>query len=289
MIQKLSTLLLFATLASCTSTALASALEDRMERDLKGAWATLRVEVYSNCSGAYNDNHVNASGVSAKADRRFEPGEVVKIDRIKVKRSRVDLLLTLAEPILKSNPDGPFVLYFEAPCKIQLIFEVPREWVKAGDHRKILSEIDQRLTTFSTYEAARTSALWNGRERDPFPDDYELTLVRHEIWKAEERNLEIQARTDQALQTALQAASGVSDDPEYLKGFADGVQNMKFWSENDCDRLISARFSSNSDRPPKGSNRRYKPGYRDGQELIFNLILAKRLEGCYVPVPPMPE
>ena len=170
-----------------------------------------------------------------------------------------------------------------------MIFEVPRAWIKDGDHRKILSEIDQRLTTFGSYEAARASELWNGRERDPFPRDYELTIIRHEIWKAEERNLEIQARTDQALETALQAASGVSDDPEYLKGFADGVQNMKFWSENDCDRLISARFSSVSDRPPKGSNRRYKPGYRDGQELIFSLILAKRLEGCSVPVPPMPE
>ncbi len=287
--RKLQTILLSAALISCASTALASALEDRMERDLEGAWAALRVEVYSNCSGAYNDNHVNELGVSAKADRRFEPGEVVKIDRIKAKRSRVDLLLTLAEPILKSRSDGPFMLFSESPCKVQLIFDVPRDWVKAGDHRKILSEIDQHLTTFASFEAARTSSLWNSRERDPYPADYELTLIRHEIWQAEELNLEIQGRTDQALETALQAASGVSDDPEYLKGFADGVQNMKFWSENDCDRLIAASFGRISKSPPKDSNRRYKPGYRDGQELIFNLILAKRLEGCYVPVPPMPE
>ena len=159
----------------------------------------------------------------------------------------------------------------------------------AGGQRRDLSEIDQRLTTFASFEAARTSALCNGRERDPYPADYELTLIRHEIWQAEELNFEIQARADQALEMALQVTSSVSDDPEYLKGFADGVQNMRFWSENDCDRLLSANFGSISDRPPKGSNRRYKPGYRDGQELIFNLILAKRLEGCYVPVPAMPE
>ncbi len=285
----LATLFLSAILISCASTAMASALEDRMERDLEGAWAALRIEIYSNCSGAYNDNHINALGVAAKADRRFEPGEVVKIDRVKVKRSRVDLLLTLAEPILKNHSDGPFILFSESPCKVQLIFDVPRDWIKSGDHRKILSEIDQRLTTFASFEAARTSALCNGRERDPYPADYELTLIRHEIWQAEELNFEIQARADQALETALQVTSSVSNDPEYLKGFADGVQNMRFWSENDCDRLLSANFGSISDRPPKGSNRRYKPGYRDGQELIFNLILAKRLEGCYVPVPAMPE
>lgn len=260
-----------------------------MERDLEGAWAALRVEVYSNCSGAYNDNDVHDSGVSAKAHQRFEAGEVVKIDKVKVKYSRVDLLLTLAEPILKSRPAGPFVLYSEAPCKVQLIFDISRDWIKSGDHRKILSEIDQRLTTFSSYEDARTSALWNGRQRDPFPDGYEQTLLQYEIWKAEDRNLEIQARADEALETALQAASSVNDDPLYLAGFADGVQNMKFWSENDCDQLIAATFSGHSDRPPGSKGKAYKQGYRDGQELVFNLILAKRLEGCYVPVPPTPE
>jgi hypothetical protein len=288
--RRLPTLLLAILVLSVHSVpASASALAKRMERDLEGAWAALRVEVYSNCSGAYNDNHANASGVSAKATRRFEAGEIVKIDKVKVKRSRVDLLLSLAEPILKSYSDGPFELYTEAPCKVQLIFDIPREWIKTGDHRKILSEIDQRLTTFGSLEAAKTSELWNGRERDPYPENYERTLIQHDIWKAEERNLEIQARADDALQTALQAADGVDDDPEYLKGFADGVQDMKSWSEDDCDRLISLTFKSACDGPPKDTNRRYKNGFRDGQELIFNLIVAKRLEGCYVPVPPMPE
>ena len=283
------TLLLLPALVLSPLTAGASALEDRMERDLEGAWAATRVEVFSNCSGAYNDNDVRASGVSAKATHRFEAGELVKIDKVKVKYSRVDLLLSLAEPILKNHSDGPFVLYSEAPCKVQLIFDIPRGWIKSGDHRRILSEIDQRLTTFKSYEDAKISALWNGRLRDPYPEGYELTLLQHEIWKAEERNLEIQARADEALETALQAASGVNDDPAYLAGFADGVQNMKFWSEDDCSRLIVATFSGHSDRPPGSKSKAYKRGYRDGQELVFNLILAKRLEGCYVPVPPMPE
>lgn len=260
-----------------------------MERDLEGAWAATRVEIFSNCSGAYNDNEVHASGVSAKADRRFEAGELVKIDKVKVKYSRVDLLVSLAEPILKSHAEGPFVLYSEAPCKVQLIFDVPRAWIKSGDHRKILSEIDQHLTTFNSFEDGRISPLWNGRRRDPFPEGYEQTLLQHDRWKAEERNFEIQARSDEALETALQAASGVTDDPQYLAGYADGVQNMKFWSEKNCDRLITATFSGHSDRPPGSKSKPYKRGYRDGQELVFSLILAKRLEGCYVPVPGLPE
>ena len=60
-------------------------------------------------------------------------------------------------------------------------------------------------------------------------------------------------------------------------------------SEQPQKSLISASFSGHSDKPPRDRNKSYKQGYRDGQELVFNLILAKRLEGCYVPVPPMPE
>ena len=115
--RNLSALLISAALISCASTALASALEDRMERDLEGAWATLRVEIYSNCSGAYNDNHVNALGVAAKADRRFEPGEVVKIDRVKVKRSRVDLLLTLPSRSSKIIPTDPLSSISNLPAR----------------------------------------------------------------------------------------------------------------------------------------------------------------------------
>ena len=266
----------------------ASALQDRMERDLEGAWGVLRTEVYSNCSGIYNDNDVRQSGVHSKASRRFEAGEIVRIDKVKVKRSRVDLLLTLSEPILRGSSDGPFTLYSEASCKVQLIFEVPRQWIKTGDHRRILSEIDEKLTTFDSYETARTSPLWNGRERDPYPEDYEDTLIRHEIWKAEQLNLSIEARADEALETALRIARNVDDDPRYLKGFADGSRNLNRWSENDCERLLSVSFSSVSDHAPRDSEGAYKDGFRDGQELVFSLILARRLQGCFVVVPPPP-
>ena len=102
-------LLLGAVLAA--SSAIASDLEDRLERELRGAWGILEAEVYSACGGTYSDNTVGMVGVASKAGHRFEPGELVKIDKIKVKRQRVDLLLTLAVPIRTSRKDGPFELF----------------------------------------------------------------------------------------------------------------------------------------------------------------------------------
>ena len=44
--------------------------------------------------GAVN-NDVPAGGVSSKARHRFEPGELAKVDKINLKRSQIDLFLSL--------------------------------------------------------------------------------------------------------------------------------------------------------------------------------------------------
>lgn len=267
----------------------ASALKDRLERDLVGAWIVLGTEVYSNCNGTYSDNEVFSAGVSSKADLRFDPGELARVDKVKVKRSRVDLLLSLEEPILRRKQEGPFELFEEASCRIQLIFDVPRDWIKQADHRQILTTIDQSLTTFRSLGTAQDAPGWNRRVRDPLPEDYSDTLVRFEIWKAERDNLAIQTTSDQALDTAAAIAAGVRSDPAYLEGFADGTRELRYWSERDCDRLMSVSFDSVAERPGQDRDKAYKQGFRDGQELVFSLTLAQRLKGCYVPIPPMPE
>ena len=100
-----------------TTAVSASDLGDLLSRELAGGWGVLEVEIYSSCGGTYSDNTVGAVGVASKASHRFEPGELVKIDKIKVKRQRVDLLLTLAVPIRTSHMDGPFEL-FASPIDI---------------------------------------------------------------------------------------------------------------------------------------------------------------------------
>ena len=86
---------------------------------------------------------LNPGGVTSKASRRFEPGELGKVDKVKVKRSRVDLLLTLDQPVLASRLDGPFELFDERPCKVQLIFEMPREWLSREDLETIVVASDE--------------------------------------------------------------------------------------------------------------------------------------------------
>lgn len=265
----------------------ASSLDDQLDRELKGAWAVLEVEVYSNCAGTYNDNTIGAAGVASKAGYRFEPGELVKIDKIKVKRSRVDLLVTLGTPIRVSHTDGPFELYDRAECRAQLIFELPREQVKAADALAILTRIRESVTPYPSFDAARSSDSWNGRETEPLPADYDITLQRHAAWKAEQTNAAVEEGIHRALGKASRLAEGMSSDSDYLEGFGAGAEKMSDFSVVSCSSLLNASFSVYRSRAPKDHTSRWRDGFDDGQELVFNVLLAKRLGACRVSVPPV--
>ena len=267
----------------------ASKLDDELDRRLRGAWAVLEVEVWSSCSGTYSDNTIGPAGVSSKADERFEAGELVKIDKIKVKRARVDLLTTLAVPVLVSRHDGPFELWEERECQAQLIFEVGRTVIKSGDIDQIMSVLTTAVTTHKSQGEVQDSSDWNGRERRPYPSDYDQTLARYEVWKAEQTNAAVAAGIEKATAEAAESAEDIERDADYLDGFAAGAEELRSLDINDCATLIGASFSTWKERPPSGKNSKWDRGFDDGQSLVFHLYLSRELQHCFVPVPPTPR
>jgi len=269
-------------------TAEAGDLDDRLDGRLRGAWAILEIEVYSSCSGTYSDNRIGAAGVASKADRRFDAGELVKIDKVKVKRARIDLLTTFSERILVTTQDGPFELYHEQECKAQLIFELPREVIKSGDADTVLATIHSALSIFSSQSAAMESADWNGRERESYPQDYEQTLVRYEIWKAKQINVAVTAGIDRSIAEAAEAADDIESDADYLDGFAAGAEKMQEIRLSHCAQLIDVSFTSRKKKPSSDKNSAWKRGFEDGQSLVFHVRRARDLQECFVPVPDVP-
>jgi hypothetical protein len=228
--------------------------------------------------------------VASKGDVRFDPGELVKVDKINLKRGRLDLFLTLVEPLLVGHADGPFELFEETACQVQLMIDLPRPLVRSGNAEALLEMVAAMVEIHSSLDGARSSPSWNGRVREPYPEDYELTLARHAVWKAEQLNAAVAARTDDALEDALRVVAAIDDDPAYLEGFAAGVEEMDSWYERDCEDLVDLAFVTVEDRPP--SSRRgdddWCDGFHDGQLLAFSLRVAERLRDCFVPVPPPP-
>jgi hypothetical protein len=263
-----------------------SELDDRLNQRLRGAWAVLEVEVYSACSGTYSDNHAGAAGVSSKAPNRFSAGELVKVDKVNAKRQRVDLLLTLQIPLRTSRIDGPFEIFDERTCQVQLIVPFSRELIKNGNDDAIMSRIGELSTLYSSLDEARDSDAWNGRKTEPLPEDYDQTLQRYQVWKAEQTNAAVIAAQQRALSDAADVADGLDDNEDYLAGFAAGAEKMSSFSTTDCSSLLSTSISFHDSSAPKGTSKRWRDGWEDGQELVFSVLLAERLQACMVPLPP---
>ena len=273
----------------------AGSFEDGVRARWRGAWVVIDTEIYSSCSGRHDVNKLNGTLVTNRGGHRFLPGELGKIDRVQVKKKKVELMTTLAVPLLVSHQDGPFTLYDDRVCAVSLEILLPRELTKTKDIEgvdRIAAGVARR---FDTREAALVSGGWNGREQEPYPADYDLTLARHSAWKAEQHNLAVDDKKYTAIEQVKTTGRTIDDDPDYLAGFAAGVDTMRRWREQDCGRLVARNFEQVRQRAPEehradtDEEKEWREGYDDGQRLLYNIAVMERIEACYVDVPPVPE
>jgi hypothetical protein len=273
---------------------LASKLEQNLESNWLGAWVVTTVETHSDCNGYYTANRVNGRLVNSRGGHRFENGELAKVVRVDAKRSRIDLLLSLAEPMLRSYNDGPFTLYEEVTCRMELEVEIPRAMVKSKDASSIDRTLAPLLERFAALEQAQQSRRFNGREREGYPDDYEQTLAEHAIWKAEQQNALIRSRIDEALRVTEEITARVSSDAPYLSGFSLGVEAARNIEAGQCAQLLSLDISPPRRQVARAGNKdaemppRVARGYEDGRRLVLGLEMIRGLPRCYVPVPDRP-
>lgn len=272
----------------------AGAFEDAVRARWRGAWVVVGTEIYSDCSGGYYTNQLSGTLVTNRGGHRFLPGEIGKVQRVQLKKKKVDLMISLNIPLLVSHHDGPFTLYNERACAVSLEIQIPREMTKAKDVGGIDALIAEIVDRYDTREVALDADDWNGRETEPFPEDYELTLARHAAWRAEQTNLAIDRQRETAFEQVKSTGKAIDDDPEYLAGLAAGVDEMNRWEAKECRQLMSRGFDAvrkkapedrRADTPEDGHWRR---GYEDGQRLVYSIVLLERLEGCYVSVPSVP-
>jgi hypothetical protein len=272
-------LILLAIIAVISIPALGASLEKELKSRWLGAWVVVGVDSYSDCQSAFTNNRINGNLVKSKGRHRFAAGELAKVYKIDTKRSRVDMLLTLAEPMLLSYQEGPFTLYREARCKVEFQVEVPREVVRGKDVSGVEELLEMVIERHASEQDATASELWNEREMEPYPDDYDRTLAELAIWRAEQTNAEVQIKIDRAYEKIDWVADRISSDPKYITGFAEGVERAKSEDLYGCPELLSFNLETRS------GETRLDEGSRDGWLLIRALELVRRLPACFVPVP----
>ncbi len=264
----------------------AASLEDQVEERLLGAWVVTGTELRADCNGGATNNRVNGNLVKSDGRFGFEPGELAKVERVDARRSRLDVRLVLAEPLLAARRDGPFTLYDERRCVVDLEIEVPREVVKEKDVAGVETRLAPVIERFATADAARRAPRYNGREREPFPEDYDRTLREHAAWSAERTNQAVQAALDRARDEAGRVGERLQADVTYLKGFATGIEEARDGAYASCETLVArVPGSRGPEKDETDEQRRVRLGRNDGYALGLWLDALRRLPSCFVPVP----
>jgi hypothetical protein len=273
----------------------AGELENSLERQWRGAWVLTGLDAYADCAGIHTNNDISGALVQGRGQYRFKPGELARVQSIDLKRASVEIALSFQEPLLHSFQDGPFTLYREIRCLVDLNVELPRELVSGKDLKGINAVLQPVLTRYLSPEDATRARAWNRRVRDPFPADYERTLALHDAWKAEQANAAVQARIDQAREETARLVDRISNDPDYLRGFAAGIEVMRSQDLTRCSDILGRDFATIAPSPERllasmasDAAARTKRGYQDGARMVFGLESLRRLPECMVPVSEVP-
>lgn len=266
-----------------------------LERDLegrwRGAWVLTRVETSSDCTSVYTDTDVHGELATGRGRHRFAAGELARVDKVGVKVDRVDLFLAIAEPILEARSDGPFTLFDERRCRVQLKVDVPKAVVRRADPIAVGEILARAVEAFAREEEARAAEAWNRREREPLPPDYEETLVRYHAWKLEQETARLNAVQGRALDELARLERAILDDPVYLEGFAGGVAAARDWSPDDCATLSPGSPGGSppaapAERSAERDRTMWRRGWEDGRDLAAALAVLRVARECLAALPP---
>ncbi len=268
------------------SPAQAGKVEDALEAQWRGVFVLFKAESTSGCGEGYTNNPVFGGRLGGRGEHSFGIGELGQVKKVDVKRNRVDLLVDLIEPLRISFEEGPFQLYRQARCGVELQFEVPRAALKKGGVSAADSYISKILEGHDSQGLARSSELYNARQVEPFPDGYEALQSEYEAWKVQQ----VKAAVRDRLASTLDAASRIGDrarsNQSYSEGFTAGLRysGSSLIGPTDCYQLIHQTLYAVTQNPPSTSidtdTVEWQAGNRDGQELSFHLDLARGLERC---------
>lgn len=271
--------LLTASTLACTLAGRAARAD--AEGDLKARWSravvVTKVPTFTDCSESFTDNAVPAGGLPRGNGMRFGAGEIANVDKLDVTWTRIDLWITFLEPYRVTWKDGPFTLYDQRRCRVQLKLELPRDVRK--DATKANAAIGALLEGFDGEKAARQAPGYNARRVEPYPANWEKTRAEYEAWHAARLNAAIDERIDTLLREAQDAIDRGRDDDAYLKCFGKGARSRSYQSFSSCDALLGSYFVSSG----SCDNQR---GFDDGQRLAWTTGAVRALAACRVATPP---
>jgi len=253
--------------------------ESELRARWKGKTVITKVPVFSECTDHFTDNAVPPGSLPHGDGLRFGAGEIATVDALEVTWTRIDVSIGFLEPYRVTWKDGPFTLYDQHRCRVQLKLELPRDVRK--DAAKAGSAISALLAVFPNAAEARRAPDYNARRVEAYPLNYERTRAEYETWHAARVNAAVQERIDVLLREAQDTVDRGREDEGYQRCFGKGAHTRSYQSFGSCESVLNAYFVSSG----SCENQR---GFDDGQRLAWTVGMVRALSGCFAPVAPPP-
>jgi hypothetical protein len=265
----LSVLLLFAPAAPAFADA-----ESELQAEWRGVWALTRTAVFSECTDHFTDNDVVGDRVSGKA-LRFEAGEGAQVSGLDWTISGLKVRIELSEPFRVEWRDGPYTLYEQRRCRVEL--RLPRQ---ARPNAAAASAAIARLLERVEGEGEiAASPAWNRRRVADYPADWERTKAEYDAWKTAQINAAVGRKLDEVIAQAEHVVEWSQQDDDYAAAFVAGMHARRYESFSSCDSALDASFYVH------GSSSKSRRGWEDGQRLAWAVNVAAELRKCFVAGP----
>lgn len=252
-----------------------------------GAWVVTGEPVTSECNGIYTNNQVAGGRVIGRGHQHFESGIVGHVDQVQVSPSKVTLSITLSERLYVSRPAREYTLASTAACQVDLKFMVPPGMGADGDLIALETLVSPVVERHADQNQAILASGFLPLDGPGAASAQAEAVVAHREWKASEDQQAVDARLQAWSTQTARLSSNIENDPDYLSGFAKGVEEGRANAVKSCAelaRIAPAPYwpaASGAALAAKGGRQKaWARGYQDGVRLSQGLEAMKLMPTC---------
>jgi hypothetical protein len=252
------------------------------------AWVVTSAETFSECNGFYTDNWLRGSQVSSHGRIDVPAGTPAHVDVVSVSESQVVFSLTVSQRLLVTREHRDFTLQAEARCQIDLKLMMPPGMSAAQDILGVESLINPVMKRYPTENAAVLAAGFLPSTDPTYASRHQTAIAQQHEFESRQTAEAIDARMSQWVSQTQRIQGRISSDPDYLAGFARGVEAGRASAVTKCEQLATAEPAmfpgggpSTATFASKGSRQKaWSRGYEDGVQLTHGLEAIRILPQC---------
>ena len=257
------------------------------------AWVVTSADTFSECNGFYTDNWLRGSQVSSRGRIDVPAGTPAHVDMVSVSASQVAFRMTVSQKLLVTREHRDFTLQAEADCRVDLKVMLPPGLSADQDILGVEALVDPAMRRFPTENAAVLAAGFLPSSDPTYASQHQTAIAQQREFESRQKSEAIDARMNQWVSQTQRIQGRISNDPDYLAGFARGVEAGRATAVTKCEQLATAEPAmlpgggpSTATFASKGSRQKaWSRGYEDGIQLTHGLEAIRILPQC-VPATP---